>query len=229
MTSIQGTPNQASEGLKGYPTIDQTFSGTDFRVLYVSRKSGGLVKTLRSLQTLSFSTHTEVYPVRAIGTRSPKAHVRGNRTVAGTMIFMFDGNDPFLGELVNDYENLQKNEPYDTRLCHVELIEPFDLAVAAVSEVPLASLDIDGMSVFASRMYLADIVLAESGGTISVHDTYTEIMYTYTASYVVPFASTIDPSLIRRLYIPQDIQRTDTATLYESYKNYLASIKDRNV
>lgn len=55
----------------------------------------GVVYQLGSLQTLTYSVYTAKSPVRALGFRNSINHVRGGRTIAGTLIFNQLYNHPF--------------------------------------------------------------------------------------------------------------------------------------
>ena len=63
---------------------------------------------LGSLQTISYSTHQDRAPVRAIGNINAKDYVQGQRTIAGTMVFaMFHEHwmTPLLEELSEHVSN----------------------------------------------------------------------------------------------------------------------------
>lgn len=162
---------------------NQSPSGADFKVIYVS--SGKVTRLLQNLQTITFSTHSEMYPVRAFGSKSPRAYARGIRTVAGTMIFLLKENDPFINEIIVSPEVMVQNGPYEYKKCYIDNIPEFDLIVQASVEVPDRAL---GFPISrGTQLFLQGVNLPESGGTMSIHDLYTEIMYTYVAGFIVPF------------------------------------------
>jgi hypothetical protein len=162
---------------------NQSPSGADFKVIYVS--NGRVTRLMQNLQTITFSTHSEMYPVRAFGSKASKAYARGIRTVAGTLIFLLKENDPFINEIVMSPEVMVANGPYEKKKCYIDNLPEFDLIVQASSEVPDRTL---GYPISrGTSLYLQGVNLPESGGTMSIHDLYTEIMYTYVAGFVVPF------------------------------------------
>lgn len=163
-------------------------TGSNFSVLYISRRSRGMARLLGNLQTLSVSTHTELYPVRRLGQQAAAEYARGIRTVAGTMIFLMQGNDPFLEEYILSQDLVNANGVYEYRRTHIELIPPFDLIVQAVSEIPST---VFGTPLpVGTKMFIGGLQLAETGLTLSVHDLYTEVMYSWVAQWVEPFRST---------------------------------------
>ena len=162
---------------------DQSPSGADFKVIYVS--NGRVTRLMQNLQTITFSTHSEMYPVRAFGSKAAKAYARGIRTVAGTLIFLLKENDPFINEIIVSPEVMVANGPYEKKKCYIDNLPEFDLIVQASTEVPDRKL---GFPISrGTSLYLQGVNLPESGGTMSIHDLYTEIMYTYVAGFVVPF------------------------------------------
>jgi hypothetical protein len=163
---------------------DQSPSGADFKVIYVS--NGRVTRLMQNLQTISFSTHSEMYPVRSFGSKAAKAYARGIRTVAGTMIFLLKENDPFINEIIVSPEVMVANGPYEKKKCYIDNLPEFDLIVQASSEVPDRSIA-GQVIVRGTSLYLQGVNLPESGATMSIHDLYTEIMYTYVAGFVVPF------------------------------------------
>lgn len=188
---------------KGWTNYEYSFTGSDYRITYVSHAQQGLKRVLDSLQTITFSTHSEIYPARRLGEKGAHGHARGVRTVAGTLIFLFRGNDPFLQEIAVSKEIIRANGAYETRRCHIEMIPEFDLVIEAIAEVPLINPQTGEVLRQDTKMFVGGITLAESGGTISTHDVYTEIQYTYMARYLIPFASSVPLEDIRALTQPQ--------------------------
>jgi len=82
-----------------------------------------------------------------------------------------------------DEQKLQA--PFEYYHCYIEDIPPFDILVRAATE---SAAKPDG-GTYSSSFVLKGVHLAESGGTLSVHDIYTEIMYQYVAEFIIPFHS----------------------------------------
>ena len=205
---------------QGWPDGQYSFAGSDIDVTYVSHDTNGLSRVLTNLQTISISTHSEVYPVRRLGERSPHGYARGIRTIAGTMIFLLRGNDPFLREVINSSETVEAHGAYEIRRCYIELIPKFDIIVKAVNEVVATNVDNKAIHV-GTQMYVSGIVLAETGVTLSTHDVYTELTYTYVAEFVRPFASTIPIEEIKRLTMPKSIDSASISQLVNKYSDDL--------
>ena len=180
------------------PDGNSSFSGTDFHIDYISESTDGTTRSLNNVQTISVSTKTTLIPVRRLGEKSPKDYVRCHRTVAGTMIFLLLGNDPFVDELIYSKAHVDRRGAYEFRPLYIENIPKFDLILSAVHEVPDAITNIPQTT----KMMLSGIHLAESGTTISVHDIYTEIMYTYVAEWIVPFTNNVAWQDVKKLWTP---------------------------
>ena len=57
--------------------------------------ASGLYHELATIQTISISKFRDKYPVRSLGFQNPMGYSRGNRTIAGTLIFALIQKDPF--------------------------------------------------------------------------------------------------------------------------------------
>ena len=210
----------------GYPSYPYSFTGSDFQVVFVSHNAGGLSMAFKSLQTISFSHHSTLIPARRLGERAAHGYARGTRTVAGTLVFLMLGDDPFIQELSISPEVVKMNGAYETRRCHIELIPEFDLIIRAVAEVPINKYSA-GSTFNDSQMFIGGITLAESGGTISMHDIYTEVMYTFVAKYMVPFTSSVPIDRMYQLIQIQSAGALSIGQLLEQYKDTLRSSSQR--
>jgi len=210
---------------KGFPDYRYSFTGSDYRVTYISKNTEGLNRVLTGLQTLSFSTHSDLFPGRRLGEKGVHGYAVGTKTVAGTMIFLFRGNDPFLEEIAISEKEVKGNTPYETRPCHLEAIPEFDLIIQATSEVPLY--DAQGkLKIHNTKMFLGGIKLSETGGTLSIHDVYTEIMYTFVAREQIPFASSIPDDTISRITQNKN-QSSSIQSLLNQYNDQLDEFRIR--
>jgi len=68
--------------------------------------SGGLYHELGAIQTLSVSSFREKYAVRSFGFQGVMSYTRGNRTIAGSLVFALIQRHPFneTGTTVNDFD-----------------------------------------------------------------------------------------------------------------------------
>ena len=77
----------AGDYLKG--STYTSYSGAD--IVATIQAIGGKPMVFGELQTITYSTHREVQPIRSIGNINPRGFTRGPRTIAGSMIFtVFD-------------------------------------------------------------------------------------------------------------------------------------------
>jgi len=215
-------PAERVDITKGYPSYPYSFTGSDFQVVFVSHNASGLSMAFKNLQTISFSHHSTLIPGRRLGERAAHGYARGTRTVAGTLIFLMLGDDPFIQELSISPEVVKMNGAYEVRRCHIELIPEFDLIIKAVTEVPINKYGAES-KFNDSQMFIGGITLAESGGTISMHDIYTEVMYTFVAKFMVPFTSSVPIDRMYQLIQPQAAGALSIGLLIDQFKDKLRS------
>jgi hypothetical protein len=94
---------------------------------FVSSGIGDIVKELGSLHSLSYSSFREKNAVRTLGRTHAKAYTRGQRTIAGTMIF----NILQAHELM-DFANAGLND--SDHVAMLDQIEPFNLIISFTNE-----------------------------------------------------------------------------------------------
>lgn len=181
-----------------------SFSGGDIvaSITLPSNISDGKPFVIGNLQTISYSIHREVEPVRVLGSSNPKAWTRGPRTIAGSMIFtIFNKNLVYdlqkrvllkleealrsgdkLGVdtlLRNDFagfviENLYKNNVV------LDMMPPFDVSIMANNEYGKAAfLKING------------IVVCDEGQVMSVEDIIIENTVSYKAMDIKPMTDDV--------------------------------------
>ena len=152
-----------------------SFSGVDI-VAYInippadgaptsdSKTTQGILGTL---QTLSYSIHREVVPVRAIGKVRAHSYTKGPRTIAGTMVWAVM-DQYVLSQALRDFNG----EPLgDTRSILVDQLPPFDIVITFNNEYG----DVSQMGLFGIRM-------VNEGSTYSIDDMMTEQTNTYVAT-----------------------------------------------
>jgi hypothetical protein len=176
-----------------YGKINTSFSGAD--AVATITPLGGKPRVFGEIQTLSYSIYRPTTPVYTLGRINPKGVVRGQRTIAGSLIFtVFDRHvlksvmDSYnLGltaenksTLFNTPELIESNKNYykfvDTELDEMKLnmktdeMPPFDINITFMNEYGnSATLNIYGVH-----------ILTE-GQTMSIEDMITENTMQYIA------------------------------------------------
>ena len=158
----------------------QSFSGTDFSVVIVLDQAylnnGNPLRPFKfssEMQTITVSSTSSVYPVRALGKRKAVCYTKGARTFAGSLIFSVIDKDPFQELFAFDALNTAVRSD---GLWHVDMLPPFDIVLTAINEGGNSGVQI-----------ISGVTLSNTGTTYSVDDIYTETTYTYLAEYVSPF------------------------------------------
>ena len=130
-----------------------------------------LYKTFGEIQTLSISSRRSVEPVRRLGESSPAHHVRGPRTVAGSMAFVLLQEDALLDLYRVAFNDKFDNEPYFIQ----DRLPPFNILIQGQNE--------HGHMVEGG---IFGVTLIADGMTLSIDDLYTECMYTFVAKWRLP-------------------------------------------
>ena len=152
-----------------------TYSGTDITA-YISippapgtplDKSETIQGVLGTLQTISYSMHREVAPVRALGKSRAHAYTRGPRTIAGTMVWTTFDQYVLAAALEHNF-----GPEIDTSTVLADQLPPFDVVITFANEWPGEY----------SKMVIAGIRLVNEGSTMSIDDMLTEQTNTYVAT-----------------------------------------------
>jgi hypothetical protein len=129
---------------------------------------------LGTLQTLSIQSHREKNPVRALGTSYVKGYTRGQRTIAGSMIFtLFDEHAlAALIRAMNHDTAKRYGEMYDTDLSSlmIDQLPPIDLTILFCNEYGAMS-----------KMSLYGVEFINNGMTLSIEDILTEEVVNWVA------------------------------------------------
>jgi len=130
--------------------------------------------TFAELQTLSISSTRSIFPVRCLGESVVRAYTRGARTFAGSLIFTMFDRDPLMELAKRDdlQESQNPDEPF-----FMDQLPEFDIVINGVNEYGAMSTAIVG-----------GVTITNYGTTLSIHDIYTEISYTYVARFYIPFS-----------------------------------------
>jgi len=141
-----------------------------------ARKESGQffqTKTLAELQTISISTYREKSPVKAFGRSNPQGWVRGQRTIAGSMIFtVFDRNVLF--QLL-DFDPSDFDGDNKFKAAILDQLPPLDITIQFANEY--GSL---------SRMTIYGVEFVSEGQTMSIEDILLENVVQYIARDVDP-------------------------------------------
>lgn len=150
------------QSLPGYGT----FSGGDMLLSIVF--PGSSPYAVGEASTISYSTNREVGEVRTLGRISVKGFTRGQRIVAGTIVFTV-----FNQHMVNSLKERVRVLQGIKGLLTDEL-PPFDIVVTFASEY--------GRS---ARLVIYGVIIYEEGKVLSVEDLFTENIWSYVARDIV--------------------------------------------
>lgn len=117
-----------------------------------------------SLQTISYSIHREVNPVRALGRINPLGFTNGPRTIAGSLIFtVFDKN--LVRQIISKIKSKDK-----------ESIDKIKTESIVMDEMPLFDVLIVMKNDYGqkSRLIIKGIVIVDEGQVMSIEDMITE-------------------------------------------------------
>ena len=136
---------------------------------------------LGDLQTITYSSHREKFPVRTLGRVLPKSYTRGPRTIAGSMIFTVI-NKHSLWELIKYYSRymntgVKGSDSFwgDYNAITVDQLPPFDITLLFSNEY--------GDN---SYMVLYGVELINEGQTMSIQDLLTENVMQFVARDIDP-------------------------------------------
>jgi hypothetical protein len=150
--------------------VYNTYAGTDIVAEILLPTNETL--TLGELQTISYSTHRENTPVRALGHVSPIGFVKGPRTIAGSLIFT-----------VFNYYAFYRLEQFKEAVVggiypQADMLPPFDVIITFSNEIGAMS-----------KMKLYGVTVIDEGQTMSVDDLITEQTYSYMARGIQPMTA----------------------------------------
>ena len=170
-----------------------SYTGSDI-VPVITLPNGGS-HIIGEISTISISVHSETFPVRMLGRRSPQGFTRGSRVIAGSIIFnSFDlypfydiigsmnfssGDGPWTGQSKNNVFPLADSLP------------PFDITITFMNEYGNYPYSASKMAAASSApqgsvMRLYGVVLVDDGTTLSIDDLVPEHVFSYMASGIAP-------------------------------------------
>jgi hypothetical protein len=124
-------------------------------------------KELADVQTISISVHRIKTPVRAFGKVYPSGYCRGQRTIAGSIIFTVF-QEHVLYDLMDAHPSDFDSTAYTTAL--LDQIPPMDITIVFANEYGQLS-----------RMALYGVEFVTEGQTMSIEDILTENAVNYVA------------------------------------------------
>jgi len=166
-------------------TYNNSFSGSDLQCIMFmpmtpeekvahrlsAQASPTTYKVFAELQTITVSSHRNVFPVRRLGESHAYTYTRGARTIAGTLVFSILNRDVMAEFYRRSGSEISMNAPF-----FVDQIPPFSITAIAENEY-------GGVA----SAVLVNIHLTNFGQTMSVDDIFMESTYSYVAEHYYPF------------------------------------------
>ena len=168
-----------------------SYSGCDIRAVVSyydsnAKESEDKVKfkTLGDIQTITYSTHREKFPVRTLGRAATKGYTRGPRTIGGTVIFTVFDKEVLSHFLTQNYQlDVGDKGSYGAWAnVLIDQIPPFDITINFVNEYGSIS-----------KMVLFGVELINEGQTMSIDDLITENVVNFVARHIEPMVSLKEP------------------------------------
>lgn len=156
-----------------FSTFYKTFSGSDTLVFIIFPNATPIL--FGSLTTISYSTYRIKKPVNTLSRVNVSGFTRGNRIVAGTMIFTLI-NQHWLNETIDILTTFKKFESLKP-----DELPLFDLMIVSANEY--------GSSII-GNIYGVDIT--DDSGVVSINDYYTETTVSFMARDIDLFKTTYE-------------------------------------
>jgi hypothetical protein len=168
-----------------------SYSGCDIKAivsfydLNAEEKNRSRQKVLGDVQTITYSTHREKFPVRTLGRTKTKGYTRGPRTIGGTLIFTVFDKTVLSEMLVQNYQDdASDRDNYGVwKAVLIDQIPPFDITISFVNEYGSVS-----------KLVLYGVELVNEGQTMSIDDLITENVVSFVARHIDPMFSMRDPN-----------------------------------
>lgn len=183
------TGNQAVDPFKKqYNHTYTSFAGTDIlatmRIPSYQDFEGYKDIVIGNLQTISYSIHREVSPVRTLGRVNPVGFTNGQRTIAGSLIFtVFDRNLVY-----NVVSRLKEKDPTRFKAGATYVMDempPFDIHIYFHNEYGQQS-----------HLVIEGLVIVDEGQVMSIEDMITENTMSYMARNIQPLKNRLDGDII---------------------------------
>jgi len=187
-----------------YSSAESSYSGTDITAVIIYNE---WMVILGNVETISYSLHRDKMPVRTLGRTYAKDYVRGQRTIAGSLIFVQFDEAPLykLYEFFN--KKLENQHRFSSPVA--DEIPPFDLMLVFNNEYGYGSV---------IKMYGVEIV--DEGGTFSINDIYSENVMQFIAKDIDPMVSNGKDDSFKRLLFEKMTQGKVIDEHYASLLEY---------
>lgn len=144
-----------------------SFAGSDINVSIAFK--GGQPVTVGEAQTVTYSLFRPMNPVYGLGDARPKGYVRGQRTVAGSIIFTVFTRNVLLDTFYEAFRN--QNSKCVNREYLTDELPPFDIHMTFMNEYGVGS-----------RLVIHDVRVTTEGQVMSIEDMITENTMQYLAT-----------------------------------------------
>lgn len=186
ITGSGGTKTKAAN----YRHSMTSFAGPDIvATMTLPAVLGGVTKVIGELQTISYSIHREVSPVRTLGRINAKGFTAGARTIAGSLIFtvfnrnlVYEIQEEIIAKVAADKKKKSKS-PFNRK----GLIDRFkDITgnnYIVMDEMPPFDITITMQNEYGNKAFLVikNIVIVDEGQVMSIEDMLVENTMSYMA------------------------------------------------
>lgn len=155
--------------------LSSSFSGAD--IVATITPAGGKPRVFGEIQTISYSIYRPMTPVHTLGRIGPKGVVRGQRMIAGSLIFtVFDRHvlkqviDSFDTGRRTGYDFSESDINHMKRYMKTDEMPPFDINISFMNELGSHS-----------TLNIYGIHIMSEGQTMSIEDMITENTMQYIA------------------------------------------------
>lgn len=195
-----------------YSTAENSYSGTDVTVAIIYNEE---IVILGNVSTITYSIHREKMPVRTLGRTYPKDYVRGQRTIAGSCIFVqFNESPLYMLYKFFKGKKLENEHRFSSPLA--DEIPPFDMMFIFENEYGKNSI---------IRMYGVEIT--DEGGTYSINDIYSENVMQFLARDIDPMISSSEDDAFKKLMYQKMTQGKILDPHYNSLLEYKVLLEQR--
>lgn len=193
-----------------YSKTEKSYSGTDVTVVVIYNED---MVILGNLQTITYSIHRDKMPVRTLGRTYAKNYVRGQRTIAGSMVFIqFDEAPLYMLYRFMKNQKLENEHRFSSPV--TDEIPPFDMMFIFNNEYGSSSI---------LRLY--GIEITDEGGTFSINDIYSENVMQFLAKDIDPMFSSGDDDEFKKLMYTKMTQGKILDPHYNSLLEYKVKLE----
>ena len=182
---------------KAYATVPYRFFKNAYNTGNNSATQVPSLVRLKDLQTASISVYRDVSPVRALGHRNVRSHVRGQRTIAGSLIFAIIDEHPLQALLDTWIYEYSYDVGYWDGHNFPDQVPPFNLHLIYNAELPSkydqrTSVRKQVADAAHGSITVLGLSLTNDGTVTSIEDLLTENTYQYVARDLHIFSGALD-------------------------------------